>query len=32
MEKHDIHNSLILTPPQRACLSGEVLSFSKSES
>lgn len=32
MEKHDIHNSLILTPPQQDCLSGETLSFSKSES
>lgn len=27
MKRHDIHNSLILTPPQRACLSGEALSF-----
>lgn len=29
MEKHNIHNSLILTPPpsQQDCLSGEALSF-----
>lgn len=34
MEKHDIHNSLILTPPpqQQDCLSGEALSFFKLES